>query len=107
MPGADCSGVLYSPAVVTASDGDPAGGVSVSRGGAGHTAAASHRRKEGWWYALVMQWYNDGNSEVGALSFKKGYLAHVGVDPKAGSMTRKDLSYKCSIGSMIQLDPIV
>ena len=40
MPGADWSGVLYSPAVVTASDGDPAGGVSVSRGGAGHAAPA-------------------------------------------------------------------
>ena len=54
MPGADWSGVLYSPAVVTASDGDPAGGVSVSRGGAGHTATVGHRRKEGWRYALVM-----------------------------------------------------
>ena len=48
MPGAGWSGVLYSPAVVTASDGDPAGGVSVSRGGVGHTATASRRKKMGW-----------------------------------------------------------
>ena len=54
MPGAGWSGVLYSPAVVTASDGDPAGGVSVSRRGAGHTVPADHRRKEGWRYELVM-----------------------------------------------------
>ena len=55
MPGAGWSGVLYSPAVVTASDGDPAGGVSVSRGGAGHTATACHSRKEGW-YLVQLAW---------------------------------------------------
>ena len=61
MPGAGWSGVIYSPAVVTASDGDPAGGVSVSRGGAGHTAPPGRRRKEGWLHELIMQcnWHND------------------------------------------------
>ena len=55
MPAAGWSCVLYSPAVVTASDGDPAGGVSVSRGGAGHTAPVGRRGKE-CWYLVQLAW---------------------------------------------------